>query len=92
MTSSCSVRQWSNKVPLLLPAEGGALVGGYNARGWSGIGEDRDSPASFLFTWRDGDYGQRPVKLPKVRHLHPPPKHVGMPLPSLLALPRRPRD
>ncbi|KAL4458167.1 hypothetical protein ABPG75_013032 [Micractinium tetrahymenae] len=46
--------------------EGGALVGGYNARGWSGIGEDRDSPASFLFTWRDGDFSKRPVKLPKV--------------------------
>lgn len=66
-----------------LPAEGGALVGGYNARGWSGIGEDRDSPASFLFAWRDGDFSKRPVKLPKV----PPscacyPTRDGMPCPS----------
>jgi hypothetical protein len=46
--------------------EGGALIGGYNPRGWVSLGEDRDSIAAFLFTWRDGDVAQRPVKLPKV--------------------------
>ncbi|PSC73341.1 ATPase AAA [Micractinium conductrix] len=46
--------------------EGGALVGGYNARGWVSLCEDRDSPASFLYAWRDGDVSQRPLKLPKV--------------------------
>lgn len=68
-----------------LPTEGGALVGGYNARGWSGIGEDRDSPASFLFTWRDGDFSKRPVKLPKVRNNLALCGHVNRPRFSLLA-------
>ncbi|KAI3425718.1 hypothetical protein D9Q98_007694 [Chlorella vulgaris] len=45
---------------------GGATIGGYNARGWVSLGEDRDSVACFLFTWRDGDLSKRPVKLPKV--------------------------
>ena len=54
--------------PCLFPVltEGGALVGGYNARGWVSLCEDRDSPASFLYAWRDGDVSQRPLKLPKV--------------------------
>jgi len=34
--------------------------------GWIGLGEDRDSQAAFLFTWRDGDTSKRAVKLPKV--------------------------
>lgn len=51
---------------ILAQTEGGAVVGGYNSRGWVSLGEDRDSPASFLFTWRDGDVSKRPIKLPKV--------------------------
>ncbi|PRW18377.1 Interferon-induced 44 family [Chlorella sorokiniana] len=46
--------------------EGGALIGGYNPRGWVSLGEDRDAIAAFLFTWRDGDFSRRPIKLPKV--------------------------
>lgn len=35
--------------------------------GWISLGEDsRDSIAAFLFTWRDGDLTQRPIKLAKV--------------------------
>lgn len=45
--------------------EGGALIGGYNPRGFIGIGEDRDAIAAFLFTWPDGNTAQRPIKLPK---------------------------
>lgn len=46
---------------------GGAVVGGYNPRGWVSLGEDgRDSIAAFLYTWRDGDMTKLPVKLPKV--------------------------
>lgn len=29
------------------------------------LGEDRDAIAAFLFTWRDGDFSRRPIKLPK---------------------------
>ena len=47
--------------------EGGAVCGGYNPKGWIGLGEDRDAIAAFLFTWPDGDTGRRPVKLPKAR-------------------------
>jgi len=46
--------------------EGGAVCGGYNPRGWIGLGEDRDAIAAFLFSWPDGDTSQRPIKLPKV--------------------------
>jgi hypothetical protein len=46
--------------------EGGAVCGGYNPRGWIGLGEDRDAIAAFLFTWPHGDTAQRPIKLPKV--------------------------
>ncbi|KAG7669493.1 hypothetical protein Ndes2437B_g05671 [Nannochloris sp. 'desiccata'] len=46
---------------------GGAVVGGYNPRGWIGLGEDRDSIAAFLFTWPMGTkQKEKPVKLPKV--------------------------
>lgn len=46
---------------------GGAVVGGYNPRGWIGLGEDRDSIAAFLFTWPLGTkQNETPVKLPKV--------------------------
>jgi hypothetical protein len=44
----------------------GAVCGGYNPKGWIGLGEERDAIAAFLFTWRDGDTAVRPVKLPKV--------------------------
>jgi TLD len=47
---------------------GGAIIGGYNPRGWIGLGEDRDSIAAFLFTWPTGtkDKSIKPVKLQKV--------------------------
>ncbi|GAB0496362.1 hypothetical protein MMPV_007674 [Pyropia vietnamensis] len=45
---------------------GGAVVGGYNPKGWVGYGEARGSIAAFLFTWPDGDTTRRPVKLRKV--------------------------
>lgn len=44
----------------------GAVIGGYNPRGWIGLGEDRDSNGAFLFSWPDGDTAARPQKLPKV--------------------------
>ena len=55
--------------PCLVVAQtaGGALLGGYNPRGWIGLGEDRDSIAAFLFTWPDGDTSKKAIKLPKVR-------------------------
>lgn len=44
-----------------------AVVGGYNPRGWIGLGEDRDSIAAFLFSWPDGlSMSKRPIKLRKV--------------------------
>ena len=47
--------------------EGGAVFGGYNPRGYIGIGEDRDSAAAFLFSWPDGKTAAaRPMKLQKV--------------------------
>uniref|UniRef100_A0A061R4X3 TLDc domain-containing protein n=1 Tax=Tetraselmis sp. GSL018 TaxID=582737 RepID=A0A061R4X3_9CHLO len=45
--------------------EGGAVIGGYNPKGWIGLGEDRDSVAAFLFTWPDGDVTRPATKLPK---------------------------
>ena len=57
---------------VVLETAGGAVCGGYNPRGWIGLGEDRDSIAAFLFTWPQGHTNgldiqrQRPVKLPKV--------------------------
>lgn len=51
---------------IVMRTAGGAIVGGYNPRGWLGIGEDRDSIAAFLFTWPDGNTSSLPVKLPKV--------------------------
>ena len=51
---------------LVAESKGGAILGGYNPRGWIGIGEDRDSIAAFLFSWSDGDVSQLPVKLRKV--------------------------
>ncbi|KAK9823378.1 hypothetical protein WJX72_002360 [[Myrmecia] bisecta] len=51
---------------VLARTEGGAICGGYNNRGWIGLGEDRNSIAAFLFTWPDGDASTQPIKLPKV--------------------------
>jgi len=51
---------------VVLQTAGGAVVGGYNPRGWIGLGEDRDAIAAFLFTWPDGNTAARPIKLPKV--------------------------
>lgn len=44
----------------------GAVCGGYNPRGWIGLGEDRNSLAAFLFTWPDGNTSKPAIKLPKV--------------------------
>lgn len=46
--------------------EGGAVVGGYNPKGWVGLGDSRDSQAAFLFSWPDGNTSNPAVKLPKV--------------------------
>ena len=45
---------------------GGALVGGYNPRGWVGLGEDRRALSAFLFTFPDGDASKPAEKLRKV--------------------------
>lgn len=46
-------------------SEGGAIFGGYNPKGWIGLGEYRGSIAAFLFTWRDGDLSKKPIKCRK---------------------------
>jgi hypothetical protein len=46
--------------------EGGAIIGGYNPKGWVGFGEYRGSLAAFLYTWPDGDTSKRAIKLRKV--------------------------
>eukprot|EP01026_Neomeris_dumetosa_P055281 TRINITY_DN5015_c0_g2_i1.p2 TRINITY_DN5015_c0_g2~~TRINITY_DN5015_c0_g2_i1.p2 ORF type:complete len:316 (-),score=40.55 TRINITY_DN5015_c0_g2_i1:517-1431(-) len=51
---------------VLARTQGGAIIGGYNPKGWIAIGEDRDSMAAFLFTWPDGDTSKPAMKLPKV--------------------------
>jgi len=48
---------------------GGALVGGYNPRGWVGLGEEKTAIAAFLFTWPEGYQEGRAlvdIKLPTV--------------------------
>ena len=52
---------------VLARTAGGAVCGGYNPRGFLGLGEDRDSIAAFLFCWPDGNTAQPATKLPKVR-------------------------
>ena len=44
----------------------GQLIGGYNPKGWVGLGEYRSSLAAFLFSFEDGDQQDRPTKLSKV--------------------------
>ena len=51
---------------VLARTEGGAVLGGYNPKGWVGLGEYRGSLAAFLYTWPDGDTRQRAIKLRKV--------------------------
>ncbi|CAB1098757.1 unnamed protein product [Ectocarpus sp. CCAP 1310/34] len=46
--------------------KGGAVVGGYNPKGWVGYGEYRPGLSAFLFTWRDGDTTKRAMKLRKI--------------------------
>eukprot|EP00752_Nemacystus_decipiens_P009521 g8510.t1 len=46
--------------------KGGAVVGGYNPKGWVGYGEYRPGLSAFLFTWRDGDTSKRAMKLRKI--------------------------
>lgn len=45
---------------------GGAVVGGYNPKGWVGYGEYRPGLSAFLFTWKDGDTSKRAIKLRKI--------------------------
>lgn len=51
---------------VIMKTVGGAIIGGYNPRGWIGLGEDRDSIAAFLFTWPLDEPAGNPIKLPKV--------------------------
>ncbi|KAG5177031.1 hypothetical protein JKP88DRAFT_88709 [Tribonema minus] len=51
---------------VLARTAGGAVVGGYNPKGWVGESEYRPGLSAFLFTWPDGDTSKRPVKLRKV--------------------------
>eukprot|EP00904_Undaria_pinnatifida_P007042 jgi/Undpi1/3468/HiC_scaffold_16.g06840.m1 len=51
---------------VIAKTKGGAVVGGYNPKGWVGYGEYRPGLSAFLFTWRDGDTSKRAVKLRKV--------------------------
>ncbi|CAL8463201.1 g2735 [Coccomyxa elongata] len=45
---------------------GGAIFGGYNPRGWIGLGEDRNAMSAFLFTFPAGDTSRPAEKLVKV--------------------------
>lgn len=51
---------------VLARTDKGAVVGGYNPKGWVGLGEYRGSLAAFLYTWPDGDTSQPAIKLRKV--------------------------
>lgn len=51
---------------VLARTEKGAVLGGYNPKGWVGLGEYRGSLAAFLFTWPDGDTSKPAIKLRKV--------------------------
>lgn len=51
---------------VLARTEKGAVVGGYNPKGWVGFGEYRGSLAAFLYTWPDGDISKPAIKLRKV--------------------------
>ena len=55
------------------------MCGGYNPKGWIGLGEDRDAIAAFLFTWPDGNTGRRPIKLPKARVMRYAPEPSSRP-------------
>lgn len=52
---------------LVAETSGGAVIGGYNPKGWLGYGDWRDAISAFLFTWPDGDRAATvlPQKLPK---------------------------
>eukprot|EP00884_Botryococcus_braunii_P005326 jgi/Botrbrau1/14795/Bobra.105_1s0008.2 len=51
---------------VLLASTEGAIFGGYNPRGWIGLGDERNAISAFLFTWPDGDTSKPAIKLPKV--------------------------
>ena len=51
---------------VLARTEKGAIVGGYNPKGWVGLGEYRGSIAAFLYTWPEGDTSRPAIKLRKV--------------------------
>jgi len=51
---------------VLARTDKGAVIGGYNPKGWVGFGEYRGSLAAFLYTWPDGDLSKRAIKLRKV--------------------------
>eukprot|EP00959_Pyramimonas_sp_CCMP1952_P398044 8340155-Pyramimonas_sp.AAC.1 len=40
---------------LVAETEGGAVIGGYNPKGWLGYGDWRDAISAFLFTWPTGE-------------------------------------
>ncbi|CAM9194692.1 unnamed protein product [Phaeothamnion confervicola] len=46
--------------------KGGAVCGGYNPKGFVGLGEYRPGISAFLFTWPDGDISKPATKLRKV--------------------------
>ena len=51
---------------VLACTEQGAVIGGYNPKGWVGLGEYRGSLGAFLFAWPDGDTRGAALKLRKV--------------------------
>ena len=51
---------------VLARSQGGAVVGGFNPKGWVGLGEFRGSLGAFLFTFPGGDTAQQALKLRKV--------------------------
>ncbi|CAM9233130.1 unnamed protein product [Chrysoparadoxa australica] len=51
---------------IVAKTKSGALVGGYNPKGWVGYGEYRPGISAFLFTWRDGDTSKPAIKLRKI--------------------------
>ena len=52
-------------VPAPAFAAGGALVGGYNPAGWTGLGREHSLDDAFLLLWPSCQLGQEPIKLPK---------------------------
>jgi hypothetical protein len=51
---------------VLARTQKGAVIGGFNPKGWVGLGEYRGSLGAFLFAWPDGDTRAPALKLRKV--------------------------